>query len=82
MPAHKIIIYPGRTVMRRALIAFIALATLVSPSYAQQSKQPREKPVESVHGKCVTYERCKAYAAKNGFSDAESSNYCSKNCPK
>ena len=68
--------------MRRALIAFIALATLVSPSYSQQSKQPREKPVESVHGKCVTYERCKAYAAKNGFSDSESSNYCSTNCPK
>ena len=30
--------------MRRALIAFIALATLVSPSYSQQSKQPRENP--------------------------------------
>jgi hypothetical protein len=82
MSAHKIIIHPGRNVMRRALIAFIALAALASPSYAQQSKQPREKPAESVHGKCVTYERCKAYAAKNGFSDAESSSYCSKNCPK
>ena len=69
--------------MRCALIAFIALAALVSPSYAQQSKQPHEKPAELAHGKCVTYERCKAYAAKNGFSDAESSsNYCSKNCPK
>ena len=30
--------------MRCALIAFIALAALVSPSYAQQSKQPHEKP--------------------------------------
>lgn len=68
--------------MRRVFIAALAVPLLVSPSSAQQPKQPREKPVESVRGKCVTYERCKAYAAKNGFSDAESSNYCSKNCPK
>ena len=67
--------------MRRALIAFIALATLVSPLLAAVEAAAR-KTRKLVHGKCVTYERCKAYAAKNGFSDAESSNYCSKNCPK
>ena len=67
----------------RSITAFaVTISFLATPAFAQQSKQPREKPVESVHGKCVTYERCKAYATKNGFSDAESSNYCSKNCPK
>jgi len=67
--------------MRRIFITALAVPFLVSPSFAQQSKQ-RDKPEASTGGACVTYERCKAHAAKNGFSDAESTNWCTKNCPK
>lgn len=70
--------------MRYILIACFALAVSfpASPSFAQQSKQSRDKPAAPSTGACVTYERCKAHAAKNGFTDAESTNWCSKNCPR
>ena len=67
--------------MRSVFFAAVAIPILCSPVLAQQTKQPREKPASS-GGACVTYERCKAHAAKNGFSDAESTNWYTKNCPQ
>ena len=49
-----------------ALIAAFALAvTLFISPFLRNSPNSRPETCKSAHGKCVTYERCKAYAAKN-----------------